>query len=131
MLKIFKPHPEIPNHFVLEDGYYFVTSDVDRENFKWSRLIRDNYVPGYGFLGHHGTERIDFRVFKQTSEYAPLIPIDPVKVAEQLQEIMVEGTETILHYYDKGYVMSLVTGIDPAMLSQLSESYRRLYYEYT
>ena len=131
MLKIFRPHPEIPNHFVLDDGFYLVTSDADQEHFKWSRLIRDNYAPGHGFLSHHGIDRINIRVFKQTSEYAPLIPIDPDKVAEQLREIMVDGTETIFHYYDKGYVMSIITGIDPGMLNQLAVEYRRHYYEYT
>lgn len=129
MLSLFRPHPEIPNHYELETDYYLLTTDRNREQFKWSRIIRDNYIDGYGFLTHGGIERLNFRCFHVPPSHPSPIPVDQDTVVEQFQKIIIEGTETILHYYDKGNVISIVTGIDPGMFQRLSEQYQVHYYE--
>lgn len=130
MNKIFIPHPEIPNHYQVKEGYFLITSDMKQPIFRWSRLIRKNYLKDHGFLGHSEIERIDIRVFKHENRPDEYAQLDTVEVAAELESLMVDGKETILHYRAQGEVMVIVTGVDYGMLNQLSDQYRQHYYEY-
>lgn len=129
MIDIFIPHPEIANHYEIRPGYHLITSDQIMPYFKWSRMVRKNYIPGAGFLGHHETERIDIRVYKQESEFDPVVVLDQNLVAEQLKSIMVDDRETIFHYYTQGKVQVIVTGVEHDIIGHLPEHYRYYYYE--
>lgn len=130
MTEIFIPHPEIPNHYQVKEGYFLITSDMEKPYFKWSRLIRKNYVQDRGFLGHYETERIDIHLFKKDSGGDTCTQLDASSVAQALEALMVDGKEAILHYFAPGEVASIITGIDYGMLGQLADQYRQHYYEY-
>lgn len=130
MNEIFIPHPEIPNHYHVKTGYFLVTSDMEQPFFRWSRLIRKNYLKDHGFLGHSETERINVELFKQRDTSEHYTQLDTDEVASALEALMVDGKETILHYCAQGQVISVITGVDYGTLGQLSEQYRQLYYEF-
>lgn len=129
MESILVPHPEIPNHFTIKQNYHLVTSDCKKPTFKWSRLIRKNYIHKHGFLGHLGIERIDIRLFYAPPNGDDVKQVDHSQLADELQSLISEDTEAILHYSGLGEVICVITGVKPTMLSELSEQYSRNYYE--
>lgn len=128
MTSLFTAHPSIPNHYEISPGYVLVTSDMNQDTFKWSRLIRKNHIQGRGFLGHHETERIGVQAYRQQSE-EDYQQLQEEELVSALEAIMIDGKETILHYHAPGEVYIVITGVDHGMLQQLPEQYHNHYYE--
>lgn len=128
MSSILRPHPEIPDHYDIAPGYVLVTSDAEQHAFKWSRLIRKNYISKRGFLSHLENERIGVCLYKETST-GNFDLHDPDGVAKEIEDLIPLGTEAIFHYNEPGVVNTIVLGVKPTILKELPEQYRGYYYD--
>lgn len=124
------PHPEIPNHYEIGKGFHLLTSDFQQPEFKHSRIVRKNYCQSRGFLGLCEAERIQVKGYAAPDAESYPETMSQEFVVEALNEIMVDGTVTIFHYFAQGEVQCVITGVSTEAFAQLSPQYSQYYYEY-
>lgn len=130
MSSLLIPHPEIPNHYEIGAGFHLLTSDFQQPTFKHSRMVRKNYCQRNGYLGLCEAERIQVKGYATTDDAGYPEVMAQEAVVNALNEVMVEGTMTIFHYFAQGEVQCVITGVSPEAFSQLSPQYGQYYYEF-
>lgn len=120
MLRYFKAHPEIPNHYDAVKEPAITTSDLDDPVFRFSRIIQKNCILKYGWLAYDARTRI--KIFGKHDAIEK-------EIAQELKSIMVDDTMTILHYSPEGYLDSVIVNIKPKTFSELPERFKELYYD--
>ncbi len=126
---LFKPHPEIPNHYLVSEHCLIRSDDLENFGFNWSRAIYNNFIEDRGHLTLHGAHRTIFYGFKQDT-YQEYHSIDLKEIAEAFEGIYIPNTLTVVHYFSDGQINCIVTGVEPTQLVTLSNAYKSFYYDF-
>lgn len=120
-MRYFRPHSSIPNHYDAVEALPVTTSDLtDSEYFRFSRVIAKNYIENRGMMLQDGRHRLHFY---------PRCNIRVDDFVNELLDIMIDNTMTILHYHPEGYIQTVITGVKPDMYRELPAQFKAYYYD--
>lgn len=127
---LFKPHPEIPNHYTVSSDHLLRTDDLSNFDFNWSRVLHDNYIEDQGYLAFHGDHRVLFHGFRYDPSHS-LQYISSDYIKKELEKITIPNKLNIIHYFPDGEINCIITGIEPAIFKDMRMEYKNYYYDFT
>lgn len=128
MTPIFIPHPEIPNHWTVSSKYFIRTTDLDQEEFRFSRVVEDNFIEGRGFKAFQQPTRVYvYGYHRPRCSEEDYFDIGDT-ACNELLSLIEKGTLTLIHYGGCGCVTDIVTGVQMSTLMELPDSFKSLYY---
>lgn len=116
----------MPGHYRVNPAWYIQTTDMVKDEFKWSRFVENNYVEGRGFLTACKS-RLDIRGFKQI-EGGGFEPVENDAFIQDILAVMVPDGMTLFHYSPEKCLEYVTTGISDIMFGELPERFQAMYY---
>lgn len=126
-MDIFIPKPDNPNHIRIPDHIEIITGDFNQDEFRWARLVRNNFIEQRGFLVGTGEHRITtyMQVSYGDGVYRELGQDQFKPLTEQLHP---EKSSIIWYRPGTCIIDVIITNVENSTWDKLPQQYKRHYH---